>query len=84
MNFFLQSAKDVLHTRHIEPTSYRDTCGADRETISHILMDCTIAKNFWRQTQCLTGSKLPRLHPNSWASHIHRWYVLSVDAKEPA
>lgn len=63
-------AKDILNRRHIEPTSFCETCEADRETIRHILIDCTIAKRFWTETQALTGAKLSRLHAATWATDL--------------
>lgn len=65
-------AKVILHHRHIEPTSFCDVCGADSESIKHVLTDCTIARLFWRDIKSLTGVKLPRLHPLTWASDILR------------
>lgn len=63
-------AKEILHHRHIEPTAFCDLCGADSESIKHILVDYTIAKAFWHEIKALTGVKLPRLHPNTWASDL--------------
>lgn len=56
-------AKEILHRRHIDPTAFCEVCGADTESIKHILTDCTIAKAFWRAMQAFTGAKLSRLHP---------------------
>lgn len=63
-------AKDILHRRHIEPLSHCDVCGADRETIKHTLVDCSIARCFWNEVQSLTGAKLPKLHPVTWATDL--------------
>ena len=57
-----------LHWRHIEPTAFCEVCGADRETIKHILTECAGALMFWREVKTITGVKLPNLHPVSWAS----------------
>lgn len=62
MNEFL-SAKQVLHRRHIERTPNCEVCGADEESIRHVLMDCTVAKYFWAEVKRLTAVKLPNLHP---------------------
>lgn len=64
-------AKAVLHRRHIEPTAFCEVCGADNETIRHTLLEeCTTALHFWREIKLLTGAKIPRLHPHTWASDI--------------
>ena len=69
INGFLP-AKGVLNKRHIEPVPNCDVCGADEESIKHVLMDCTVARCFWEHTQGLTGAKLPRLHPHTWARDL--------------
>jgi ribonuclease HI len=69
VNGFLPS-RGELHRRHIEPTPNCETCGADEESIKHVLMDCTVAKSFWAEVKKLTGAKLPRLHPRSWAHDL--------------
>jgi ribonuclease HI len=63
-------AKDILNRRHIEPTGFCEVCGADRESIKHVLTECTIAKLFWREVRVRMGVKLPRLHPVTWASDL--------------
>lgn len=37
-------AKEILNKRHIEPTAFCECCGAVSESISHVLMDCMVAK----------------------------------------
>ena len=69
INEFLPE-KQVLHRRHIEPVATCDTCGNQEESIGHVLMNCTIAKLFWELTNQLTGVKLPRLHPVTWARDL--------------
>ena len=59
--------KQVLHRRHIEPVAFCDTCGCQEESIGHVLMDCTITKTFWEMAKQLTGVKLLKLHPTTWA-----------------
>jgi hypothetical protein len=51
--------KDVLQRRHIEPTSFCEICGADRESIKHTLTECTVARIFWQEMRSLYGAKLP-------------------------
>lgn len=36
----------------------------------HVLMECTMARNFWHQAKELTGVKLPQLHPHTWAKDL--------------
>jgi hypothetical protein len=47
-----------------------DVCGADAESIQHVLMGCTVAREFWRKVKTLTGAKLPTLHPATWATDM--------------
>ena len=62
--------KYTLHRRHIERTAHCEVCGADEESIKHVLMDCTIARLFWDSTKHITGVKLPRLHEMTWARDL--------------
>ena len=55
-------AKQILHRRHIERIAACEVCGAERETIRHVLLECTVAKVFWEHTKKLAGVKLPHLH----------------------
>lgn len=59
-------AKEILHRRHIEPTCFCEVCGNDVESIRHILMECTVAKSFWREVKILNGTKLPSMPPATW------------------
>lgn len=63
-------AKQILCYRHVEPTANCETCGADEESIRHVLIDCTIAREFWGLTKQLVGVKLPTLHPVTWAHDL--------------
>jgi hypothetical protein len=63
-------AKQVLHRRHVEPIAYCDTCGAEEESVRHVLTECTVASIFWEQTKEMTGVKLPTLHLISWANDL--------------
>lgn len=69
--------RDTLNRRHVEPVGFCERCGAERETIKHIFMECTTALAFWREVKILTGVKLPRLHTQYWASDILRDDVCS-------
>lgn len=63
-------AKAILNRRHVEPLAFCDLCGAEQETIKHVLTECTMAKLFWKEMKRLTGAKLPTLHPQFWAADI--------------
>ncbi|OEL18065.1 hypothetical protein BAE44_0020917, partial [Dichanthelium oligosanthes] len=52
----------ILHRRHIEKFANCEVCGAEEESIKHVLVDCTVAKQFWDSTKLLTRVKMPRLH----------------------
>jgi hypothetical protein len=69
VNEFLP-AKQVLHRRHIERTPNCEVCGADEESIKHILMDCTVAKVFWAEVRRLNAVKLPKFHPVTWVHDL--------------
>lgn len=78
MHDFLPS-KHTLHRRHVEPMAQCEVCGADEETVKHVLCDCTIAKAFWDHVKALSGIKLPVLHPLSWAQDLAYGRVVSVE-----
>jgi hypothetical protein len=63
-------ARHVLHRRHIEKVGNCELCGANDETIKHVLMDCTIAKLFWDNTRIITRVKLPQFHEHTWARDL--------------
>ena len=63
-------AKQILHRRHIERIAACEVCGAERETIRHVLLECTMAKVFWEHTKKLAGVKLPHLHQDTWARDL--------------
>lgn len=69
VNGFL-SAKEVLFRRHIERTLNCEICGADEESIKHVLMDCTVTKFFWAEVRRLTAVKLSDWHPLTWANDL--------------
>jgi hypothetical protein len=70
-------AKSVLYQRHIEQTAFCDLCGAEQESIQHILIHCTVARVFWREFRTVSGLKLPSLHPHYWVFDILRPEVCS-------
>jgi len=63
-------ARQILHGRHIERLAACEVCGADQETIRHVLLECTMAKLFWENTKQLAGVKLPHMHPETWARDL--------------
>lgn len=62
--------RQVLHRRHIEKIANCEVCGEPKETIKHVLVDCTVARSFWRQARTITGVKLPHLHEVTWARDL--------------
>jgi ribonuclease HI len=62
--------KDVLHGRHMDRIPFCTSCGADRESAMHALVECSLAQLFWMEIKKLTGIKIPSLHPGSWARDI--------------
>jgi hypothetical protein len=54
-----------LWRRHIEPVAFCETCGDLEETIRYVLLDYTVAKEFWCQARMAAGIKLPRLNSAS-------------------
>jgi len=71
----------VLHRKYIEPIANCEACGADSESIRHVLVECLVAKSFWEQTKRMTGVKLPPLHPASWAYDLIIGKVISEQAQ---
>jgi hypothetical protein len=63
-------ARQILHKRHIECLAACEVCGADQETIRHVLLECTMAKLFWENTKKLAGVKIPHMHPETWARDL--------------
>ena len=62
--------REVLHKKHIERIPFYVDCGADSESARHALLDCDWAQLFWNEVKSLTGIKIPKLHPLSWASDL--------------
>jgi len=63
-------ARQILKRRHVEPIANCEVCGADEESIKHVLIDCTMARRFWEQVYKLSGAKLPKLHHATWAHDL--------------
>lgn len=63
-------ARHVLYKRHIDKVANCEVCGAEGETIKHVLMDCTITQSFWRSAREVTGIKVPILHDHTWARDL--------------
>lgn len=69
--------RDILNRHHVEPVGFCERCGAQRETIKHIFIECTTALAFCREVKVLMGVKLPRLQAHNWASDMLRDEVCS-------
>jgi ribonuclease HI len=65
-NDFMPS-KANLYRRHIEKTAACDFCGAQEESTLHALVDCSYARLFWGKLKEMTGIKLPKMCPRTWA-----------------
>lgn len=63
-------ARQILHRRHIKENAHCEVCGVPAESIGHVLMECTVAMIFWEQAKKITGVKLSRFHPGTWARDI--------------
>lgn len=63
-------ARHILWKRHIEPVANCEVCGVPEESIRHVLLDCTVAKEFWIQARIAIGMKLPNLKTATWAHDL--------------
>ena len=54
-------ARQVLCRRHIESIAFCEECGDPKESILHVLLVCSMAKEFWRQVRMGTGVKNPKI-----------------------
>ena len=54
----------------IQLHSVKCTCGHPEQSIRHVVLECTVARQFWNQTRVATGLKLPQLNPATWASDL--------------
>jgi hypothetical protein len=50
--------------------AYCEICGEPEESIKHVLLDCTVARQFWAQTKLATGVKIPSMHDETWAADL--------------
>jgi hypothetical protein len=64
------SVRQILRRRHIERVANCELCGAEEELTFHVLVQCTMARRFWEAMRNVTGVKLPRLHPVTWAKDL--------------
>jgi len=63
-------AKQILWRQHIEPVAFCEVCGDPVESIRHVLVDCTVAREFWKHIRVATGTKLPRLNSVAWTADL--------------
>ena len=63
-------ARHILWKRHIEPIAFREVCGAPEKSIAHVLLYCSVAREFWHQVRVGIGVKIPSLNPVTWASDL--------------
>ena len=69
MNSFLP-ARQVLCRRHIETIAFCEERGDPEESIRHALLECSVAKELWRQVRIGIGVKIPNLNPTTWAADL--------------
>lgn len=62
--------RSIMHNRHVEHIANCEVCGDPEESIRHVLIDCTVARMFWKHAKKLIGIKLPQLHPLNWARDL--------------
>ena len=62
--------KQILFRRHIETETFYEACGEPQESIRHVFLDCTVARQFWQYTRWATGVKLPSLNAETWAADL--------------
>ena len=67
MNF---CRRDRSYAGDMEPVAFCEVCGDPEESIKHVLVDCTVAKQFWSQTRAATGLKIPNLNAETWATDL--------------
>ena len=68
MSHELLPARQILCRRHVEPVAFCEVCGDPEESMKHVLVDCTVAKQFWSQTRASTKVKIP--NPNVSSSGV--------------
>lgn len=53
----------------MEPVSFCEVCGNPEESISHVLLECTVAKQFWHQAKVASGVRIRHLNAaDTWAA----------------
>jgi hypothetical protein len=62
--------RQILCRKHVEPVAFCEVCGDPEESIKHVLVDCTVAKQFWNQTKVATGVKIPTLNAITWVADL--------------
>ena len=62
--------RQVLNRRHMDELAFYKTCGVEEESIFHAFFECTWAKIFWQELKKITATKIPVLHPRSWATYL--------------
>jgi hypothetical protein len=60
----------TLSRRHVREDSTCGICKNASENLLHALTECAHAKLFWTAAKDVLKVKLPRLHPETWASDI--------------
>jgi hypothetical protein len=69
VNNFLPT-KLELRRRHVEQEAFCETCGAEGESLFHVVFQCTMARRFWQAAEQVLGIKVPSLHPTSWMRDV--------------
>ena len=69
LNNFLPTKRE-LRRRHIEREDHCEVCGEPGESLYHVALTCTVARQFWRSAQEITGYKVPVLHPETWTRDV--------------
>lgn len=58
----LLPARQIIWRRHIELVAFCKVCGDPEESIRYVLLDCIMAREFWKQTRVTMGMKMPKLN----------------------
>jgi hypothetical protein len=55
----------------VEPVSFCEVCGNPEESIRHVLLECTVAKQFWHQAKVASGVRIRHLNAaDTWAADL--------------
>lgn len=55
----------------MEPVSFCEVCGNPEESIRHVLLECTVAKQFWHQAKVASGVRIRHLNAaDTWAADL--------------